>query len=291
MTTNSLKVFCATISLTALGSFAQTIEEVSKSVVYLRHDDIETFTETYANQKRTLEVWLKLPETDVFRPKMSSKGGTGFLIGRASRYYLVTAKHVAVELGFNDKDFLITGLQDGLAGTIPLAALRRSNTGEWIHHTNADVSILPISFPQALTPFLRGHVLDAYSYLQPTTNRPPHEVILTVIGFPLGIGWGRELGEPFDPLILKTRAASGFIEAGTYFLLQDPSVQGYSGAPVFDLGDPVSLAGGTLQTGGRATGCYGIMSQTRGDNTGGKMAGVVPTKCILELLDEYESKH
>jgi hypothetical protein len=92
----------------------------------------------------------------------------------------------------------------------------------------------------------------------------------------------------FAPITRRTRAASGLLCGETYFLLEDPSIEGYSGAPVFDLGEPIAGPGG-FQLGGRQTGCFGIISFTKSDNTGGKMAGVVPTKCILELIEKHES--
>jgi hypothetical protein len=234
---------------------------------------------------------LKQPGTNSFIPKISSKAGTGFLLSRGNdRLYLVTAKHVAVEIGFTDADSLTTGLENGMAARVPLSLFRGTNATGWLHHDKADVSVLPLEPMPQVWPLLGNHFMDASSFVQNTTNCPSRDLTLTVVGFPLGIGWGREPGETFAPLTRKTRAASGFLEGATFFLLEDPSVEGYSGAPVFDLGDVLS-SGQRLQMGGRATGCYGLISHTRGDNTGGKMAGVVPSKFILELIQKYESRH
>ena len=101
----------------------------------------------------------------------------------------------------------------------------------------------------------------------------------------------RNPGEDFSPLTRKTRAASGFLhddDNGQFFFLEDPSVQGYSGAPVFYLGDAILTHG--IQIGGGKTGCYGVISFTSADNTGGKMAGVVPIKFALELMAKHEAK-
>ncbi len=60
---------------------AQSIDTVSKSVVFLQHDYIET----YSDQRGTFEVWLKRPGTNFLGPKLSTKAGTGFLICRGDR--------------------------------------------------------------------------------------------------------------------------------------------------------------------------------------------------------------
>jgi len=271
----------------AIQSYAQGLDQVSKAVVFLEHDVVET----YSDERGTFEIWLKLPNTNQFTPKIASLTGSGFLVGHreVGRLYLVTAKHVATTMGFTDNDKVITGLKDGKTVIVPLASLRGANTNGWIHHEKADVSILPLSPVPEISPFLEGHFLDYSFFLESVTNRPSRDFEITIVGFPLGKGWGREPGEEFAPLTRKTRAASGFIEGGTAFLLQDPSVQGYSGAPVFDLAEGLSTAGFQAPS-GRPVTCLGVVSSTWSDNTGGKMGGVVPAKCISELIKKHESK-
>jgi hypothetical protein len=258
----------------------QGLELVSKSVVFLEHDFVETFSDGH----ETFEVWLKRANTNSFLPKMSSVTGSGFLVSQGNHnLYLVTAKHVATSMGFTDNDKIITGLEDGKTVVLPLALLRGTNTNIWLHHERADVSILQLAPLPQVFPFLQKHFIDTSSFLASATNRPSRELALTIVGFPLGKGWGREAGEEFAPLTRKTRASSGFVEGGTLFLLEDPAVQGYSGAPVFDLAEPLTGATFYLPV-GRAVTCVGVVSSTISDSTGGKMAGVVPTKCIMELL-------
>lgn len=221
---------------------------------------------------------------------MGSTSGSGFLVSHGNtRLYLVTAKHVATTMGFTDNDKFITGLKDGKTVILPLALLRGANTNSWIHHEKADVSILPLNPVPQVWQFLQEHFLDVFSFLESVTNRPSRDIIITIVGFPLGKGWGRQPDEEFAPLTRKTRASSGFIEGGTLFLLEDPSVQGYSGAPIFDLAEPVTGASFYLPS-GRPLSCLGIVSSTFSDNTGGKMAGVVPTNCILDLIKKHEAK-
>ncbi len=201
----------------------------------------------------------------------------------------MTAKHVATNMGFTNFDKFITGLKDGKTAILPLALLRGTSTNNWIHHERADVSILPLMPVPQVRPFLGEHFLEITSFLGSVTNRPSRDLVITIVGFPLGKGWGREPDEDFAPLTRTTRAASGFIEGGTLFLLQDPSVQGYSGAPVFDLAEPLRTAS-LYAPAGRPVTCLGVVSGTLADNTGGKMGAVVPTKCIPELIRKHEGK-
>jgi hypothetical protein len=265
---------------------AQDLDGISKTVVFLQHDYVETFS----NEKGTFEVWLKQPNTNVFFPKISSVSGTGFLVVHSNHLFLVTAKHVASDMKFTENDKVVIGTENGKSLPIPLSILRGANTNDWIHHAEADVSILPLDPPpQLIQSFLQQHFLTS-SILEAGTNRPPRDVMLTIIGFPLGMGWGQDTEGDFIPLTRKTRASSGFINSGNLFLLEDPSVQGYSGAPIFDLAESIHTAS-VFMPSGRPVACFGVVSSTFSDNTGGKMGAVVPTKFILELIINYENSH
>src|ERR1035437_635679 len=265
---------------------AQNLDEISKTVVFLRHD----FVETVSNEKGTFEVWLKQPNTNSFFPKISSVSGTGFFVAHSNYLFLVTAKHVANDMRFSESDQVVIGMQNGKSVGFPIVLLRGANTNDWIHHQKADVSILPLDPPpQLIQSVLQQHFLTS-SILEAGTNRPLRDVMLTIVGFPLGMGWGQDTEGDFIPLTRKTRAASGFINGGAQFLLEDPSVQGYSGAPIFDLAEPLHTTV-VYMAAGRSPACFGLISSTFSDNTGGKMGAVVPTKFILELISGYENSH
>ena len=265
---------------------AQDLDEISKTVVFLRHD----FIETVSNEKGTFEVWLKQPNTNSFFPKISSVTGTGFFVAHSNHLFLVTAKHVANDMRFSESDQVVIGMQNGKSVGFPIAILRGANTNDWIHHQKADVSILPLDPPPQLAQtYLQQHFLTS-SILEAGTNRPPRDVMLTIVGFPLGMGWGQDTEGDFIPLTRKTRASSGFINSGNLFSLEDPSVQGYSGAPIFDLAESIHTAS-VFMPSGRRVACFGVVSSTFSDNTGGKMGAIVPTKFILELISGYENSH
>jgi hypothetical protein len=265
---------------------AQDLDGISKTVVFLRHD----FIETVSNEMGTFEVWLKQPNTNSFFPKISSVSGTGFFVVHSNHLYLVTAKHVANDMRFSERDQVVIGMQNGKSVGFPIVLLRGANTNDWIHHEKADVSILPLDPPpQLIQSILQKHFLTS-SILEAGTNRPPRDVMLTIVGFPLGMGWGQDTEGDFIPLTRKTRASSGFINDGNLFLLEDPSVQGYSGAPIFDLAESLHTAS-VFMPSGRPVACFGVVSSTFSDNTGGKMGAIVPTKFILELISGYEKSH
>jgi hypothetical protein len=103
------------------------------------------------------------------------------------------------------------------------------------------------------------------------------------MGFPLGL----ESSTYFSPWSRQTHAASGLLEEPgkncVFFVLEDPSVGGYSGAPCFDTGI-IKLGIATITS--SDTKCYGMVRATLSDNTGGKLAVVVPSFYIVELLNE-----
>jgi hypothetical protein len=68
----------------------------------------------------------------------------------------------------------------------------------------------------------------------------------------------------------------------SFFCLENPSVGGYSGGPVFDLGYSTN---GVLEIKKDKTLCHGIMHGTMGDNTGGKIAMVTPAFYLKDIIE------
>jgi hypothetical protein len=155
----------------------------------------------------------------------------------------------------------------------------------WVHHPSADVAILVLKpSPQTLERYLQNRFLPA-GVLSAADASPSRETQLTVIGFPEGLGVERR----FSPLTLQTLPASGILSLkrfdapieADFFLLQNPSTGGYSGAPVIDVSRYVM---GAMTTTGRGTRVYGLVHGTISDETGGKLAAVVPARFIVETL-------
>ena len=97
------------------------------------------------------------------------------------------------------------------------------------------------------------------------------------MGYPLGLGTDGYM----SPLSLESKASSGYLTLSrfdtqttcTFFMLQDPSIGGYSGGPVYDIS--IYQMGGFMST-GSGTILHGFIHGTIGDNTGGKLAAVTP---------------
>lgn len=132
--------------------------------------------------------------------------------------------------------------------------------------------------------FLRERAEEWYGDIPPERH-----IQLTVLGFPKGLGAeGR-----FSPLSLQTLPASGILtlpgfdngKKATFFILQNPAMGGYSGAPVID----VSLYQfGAVSTTGGGTRLFGLVHGTLSDDTGGKLAAVVPSAFIIEAIQQAQ---
>jgi S1-C subfamily serine protease len=209
--------------------------------------------------------------------------GSGFLVRSNATLLIVTAEHVA--RGIGDIWRLTIPTIDGKGRTVTATNItwRFSSTG-------ADVAVCRVA--------LKGtNVLGQglpFEMLSSRPNPPSRDIPLTVFGYPLGLG-----GEGYvSPIARETKAASGFITLPrfdtkarcTFIILQDPSVGGFSGGPVFDTGLNF-FAGGRAIAIRDGVSLVGLMHGTLSDKTGGKFAAVVPAEEIVKLLrEELESK-
>jgi hypothetical protein len=256
-----------------------TIAQLSVAVVYLHRSEIAQFLDDGVKK----EVWLKGPGDQTPQPRLMTQSGTGFLVTDGTRLYLVTAAHVAKAMGASS---LVT-----LAGpndtpeTIPLDDLSGGPGQTWFQHASADVAVLVLKpSQQTVQRYLQGRFLP-FEVFGAADAPPPRETQLTVIGFPKGLGVkGR-----FSPLTLQTLPASGLLSMKRFdvpidtdfFMLQNPSTGGYSGAPVIDVSRYVM---GAATITGEGTRVFGLVHGTISDDTGGKLAAVVPARFIVETL-------
>ncbi|MCH7905323.1 MAG: trypsin-like peptidase domain-containing protein [Armatimonadetes bacterium] len=201
------------------------------------------------------------------------KIGTGIFVSKNSTEpYIVTATHVAKSCGADSK----VVLSDQAGKSLELALVAFSPKLAWRHHPVADISVLPLT----MTPAIEAHMtkrffpLDHF-HLQKTPVSRDFE--LTSVGFPHGLG-AQGL---FSPLTYRSYASSALItllrsDTHTpceFFCLENPSVGGYSGCPIFDLA--YMVVGGMTST-REKTLCVGIMHGTISDDTGGKLSAVTP---------------
>jgi hypothetical protein len=221
--------------------------------------------------------------------------GSGFVVNLTGRLFLVTAEHVA--MGVTGEGALTYGGQADQAMTTPLGDLVRSQSPQWVRHGTADVAARELRTDHPAGSLLLARALPPALFSTKLAS-PPRERPLTTIGYPLGLG-GLLLGpdKRISPLTRESRPASGLLtllrfdthRPAVVFLLDNPSIGGFSGAPVFLLPSAHAQGGGLVFSAG--TFCVGLVHGTLSDSTGGKLAAIVPVAFITEVLEQaYDAR-
>ena len=225
---------------------------------------------------------------ELFTPVSTTEGtvGTGMFVSspagdNRAYVWIVTASHVAKTTNPNTQ--LIIATADGKAQRLPLGMF--GSQSYWRHHPVADVSAFQIHITPANEQFLSGRFFP-YDHLNLEHKSVSRDFELTSIGFPQGLG----ADGSFSPFTFRSYASSGFVtllRADTktkceFFCLENPSMGGYSGCPVFDLGYSTN---GIMTTTKEKTWCHGIMHGTMSDSTGGKIAMVTPAFYLKDIID------
>jgi hypothetical protein len=245
-------VFVASMFVPSLPAWAGITDDVAPSVVFLTQD---------------------VPAGK------DASNGSGFLIRKGDKPFLITASHVARDIGTSFK--IIMPGHEGQAVTNRLKGVK------WNISPTADVAMLLIKtsnqdeYKALLNRCLPANLITARP-LPPSRDFP-----LIVMGYPLCLGTTGFV----SPLSLETHAASGFItmerfdnkKLATFILLQSPSTSGLSGGPVFDIGK--SYFEGRDLTARNGVSLVGLISGVIYDKTGGKFSMVVPSTEIARLLE------
>lgn len=230
-----------------------------------------------------------LSRDDVFKVvcnfrTLTSEGeivGTGvFMATKDNDVWLITAAHVAN--GTNANTHIAISDSDSSCKLIPLIEFNPSLS--WNYHPVADLAALPISVSETNWQYLKGRCLP-YDHFNLDEKSVSRDCELTSVGFPNGLG----VSGKFCPLTFRSYASSALLtlnRADTktpsdFFCLENPSVGGYSGCPVLDLGYMIV---GSMTTTKEKTICYGIMHGTMSDATGGKIALVTPTYYLKDII-------
>ncbi len=206
--------------------------------------------------------------------------GTGIFVVKGDALYLVTATHVATTTNSTTK----VVISDSSGNSTALSLSDFNQNLNWNNHPEADISVLPITMNSKIAPHMNERFFPFDHFHMPKTP-VSRDFELTSVGFPNGLG----AAGMFSPLTYRSYASSSFITLNradtqtpsVFFLLENPSVGGYSGCPVFDLGYMVV---GAMTTTKDKTLCYGIMHGTISDNTGGKLAAVTPAYYLADLM-------
>lgn len=237
------------------------------------------------------EVWLKNPRTGDSFCRTNVVAGTGFIVQGKRIPFIVTAAHIAGQMD-SETEITVRGASN-LPTTIQLADLiPRTGTGTvvktlWFRHSVADCAIHPI-LASPRTADLKYTVSVPVDLLATASNSPAWGDSIKTFGFALGLG----TQVTFSPITLESKPASGLLNEGgvNFFLLQNPGINGLSGAPFFQSGEPRVVAFsakdiGTVSGGER---CWGLLSRTDSDYTGGKMARIIHAGHITELIEGFE---
>ena len=207
------------------------------------------------------------------------KVGTGSFIVKNNSIYLLTAAHVACET--NKNTYLALGDKNSNCIKVPIIEI--VDYLDWNNHTKADMALLEINPKRHLQLFEKR--CFPYDHINISTDVASRDDEITVIGFPKGLG----VSGKFSPLSFRSHLSSSLLTlnrfdngiATEFFCLENPSIGGYSGAPVFDLGYSVwGVATSTKEK----TIMHGIIHGTLGDSTGGKIAVVTPMYFLNDLI-------
>lgn len=211
--------------------------------------------------------------------------GTGSFIsnGDGSRAWLLTAAHVSINCNSATKIYFSDTKNIGSTQSMDLVSL--NSLINWVNHPIADMSILEIDIER------NADLLENRSFLIDESHKDKNfsrEVELNVIGFPRGLGAQESLLK-FSPLTYRTYFSSDIVSfnrfdtntPSDFILLENPSVQGYSGGPVIDLG---TYTRGPLVINGNGARVYGIIHGTLSDSTGGKITVVTPIYYLFDII-------
>ena len=198
--------------------------------------------------------------------------GTGFFIEtEEKKVFLVTAAHLARDTTINT-DIWVRNITTGFPTSFKINQLNAMVM--WLYHPIADIAILEVDANSQLN--LSTYILPISFFENDFDNVPERETVLTMYGMP-DVYTDLE----FAPFTCDSNPASNlwvslFDVTGSLFkcfMLDKPSTQGFSGGPVISFLDPESPI------------CYGLIHGTRQDNTGGKLAIVVHSAYLFELID------
>jgi hypothetical protein len=207
--------------------------------------------------------------------------GTGTIIYHESRYFLITASHVAKNM--DNKSNIVFHTENDKPLIKQLKNLSLDSKILWKTHNVADISLIELKLPEDSL-LKNKYVSLAFPITQISSgkNLPSRDADITFFGYPI-----LDLNlEHFSALSFKAYLSSGLIsqlradnkKKCTLFYLDAPSIQGCSGSGVFyGIEKPIYV-------GGKITYLIGIVHGTYSDNTGGKLTAVTPSYYIFDLF-------
>lgn len=231
------------------------------------------------------EIWLKDIQADTLKPLDYFIKGTGFFVFTDFDLYFVTAEHLAKETTLNT-DIIVSSKNERPIKLKLKNILFDSTRLNWTTHSTADVSVIRLSINYEFDSL--GVRILPFDIINYKLEAPRRDREVTIYGFPLGLG----VGKTFSPISKTLKPSSGLIDLGrfdkkdviaTFFLLDDPSISGFSGSPLFEL--PQTLIINEEQIFVKAYRLMGLVHGTIGDKNSG-FAAIVPSIFIKETIEK-----
>ena len=206
--------------------------------------------------------------------------GTGTFIQKDGKYYVLTAEHVINNI--IKAEYIILCDLKMIPRKLDLNILNKNYC--WKIHPIADMAVLEID--SNVNSWISTRSFP-YDHCEVSMSKLNWDTEVTTVGFPCGLG----IKNVFAPLTFRSFPASEILQLNRLdkktiitdvFLLEDPSIGGYSGGPVFDLAYKVDY--NMSQTKDK-TRLYGIMHGYVGNAvSGGHMSFVTPISYLSQLI-------
>lgn len=234
-------------------SYATTINELAKTVVYLQGEKI---------------------------------AGTAFLTLYKKRIYVVTAAHVARGIFDNSRVFWNTP-----TSKLKSFSFKQLHEGvpnsKWFFHPKADIAVHTFGFPGQ-----SAHLSVQEELYVPKDETIELLTQVVVVGFPFSLGTSdilSPIAKTTEIASWRTTILDPKVPPDVEFILLDDALAGgYSGAPVF-VSPGFQMIGGEPYV-VKVPRLIGIQSLVISDQTGGKISCVVPISYLAEIYDSNEFK-
>ena len=213
------------------------------------------------------------PAKKADRPHQGGEGsGTGFFVRDGERTFLVTARHVAVNLTPTAQLSFVNDRRE--SRVIRLGGLVRGPEDfNWRHHEKADVSLLQLHPRGEPAQDVAGLCVERDALVDAPPARGSQAM---ACGFFMREGTHERLAALGATVYVASEVMPVYFngELIEAFLVNPPAGSGFSGGPVY-WHDARS---------GRSR-CIGVTSGVIGDRSGGKFSTVMPSATILDLME------
>jgi hypothetical protein len=211
--------------------------------------------------------------------KSRSNHGSGFILSFKDNFYLVTAKHVADSLHWEDTKLIIKD-KNNKALIFDLKQLMSINPFRKFDD-KSDFFILQIVPYNSIIGQIFGNASFPLDKLVSDRNSISRQYDLVVMGFPI-----YDL-EHFSPISFRSNISSSLMNISVAnspkpcycYLLEHPGMQGFSGGPVL-IGVQDRMIYPINETL-----IMGLVTGTTYDKTGGKFAIITPAFHLIDLIN------